>query len=318
MKRLDFAPTPLTFLYTDANGNDIFLKREDLLPYCFGGNKVRIGLCYLEDMKRRGFTHMVAYGNARSNLCRVLSNLCASEKIPITVIQPSDDDGTRHESFNGKLCREFGAKAIPCSKLNVAETVQSVLDSITASGEKPYYIYGDCTGRGNLSVPVRAYPEVYKEISVQLKQLNIHTDMLVLAAGTGMTQAGLLCGQLLSGEKSPPLILGISVARSKDNATVHIAEYVNAWLKENRPELKLPADQIHICDRFALQYGISDRQMLQTIQEMMCRYGVPMDATYTGKAYSGLLRLIQDQKICNKNIVFIHTGGTPLYFDGIQ
>ena len=84
MHHMDFAPTPVHKLYTDENGNTFFLKREDLLPYSFGGNKVRIGLAYLEDMVKKGCDHMVAYGNARSNLCRVLSNLCAGAGVPVT------------------------------------------------------------------------------------------------------------------------------------------------------------------------------------------------------------------------------------------
>ena len=66
-----FDQTPLYWLKTDDRGNRIYVKREDLLPYSFGGNKVRIGLCYLADMQKSGCDHMLAYGNARSNLCRV-------------------------------------------------------------------------------------------------------------------------------------------------------------------------------------------------------------------------------------------------------
>ena len=72
---MDFAPTPIQFLWEDEQGNRVYVKREDLLPYSFGGNKARIGLEYLADMERQGKDHLIAYGNARSNLCRVLSNL---------------------------------------------------------------------------------------------------------------------------------------------------------------------------------------------------------------------------------------------------
>lgn len=58
--------------------NDIYVKRDDLIPFSFGGNKVRIALAFIEDMKRQGRDCVVGYGNARSNLSRALANLCYS------------------------------------------------------------------------------------------------------------------------------------------------------------------------------------------------------------------------------------------------
>ena len=154
--RSSFGPTPLYLLETDENGNRFFIKREDLLPYSFGGNKARIGAEYLSDMLEKGCNHMVAYGNARSNLCRVLANLCAGEGLPITIITPADDDGKQREAFNGKLCESFGAKIVPCLKTGVAETVDRVLEGIRQNGETPYYIYGAPIRRRGRKSAVRA------------------------------------------------------------------------------------------------------------------------------------------------------------------
>ena len=113
---MDFAPTPIQFLWEDEQGNRVYVKREDLLPYSFGGNKARIGLEYLADMERQGKDHLIAYGNARSNLCRVLSNLCCARNIPCTILSPADDDGQRRPSFNQRFCESFGAQIVPCLK----------------------------------------------------------------------------------------------------------------------------------------------------------------------------------------------------------
>ena len=40
-----------------------------------------------------------------------------------------------------------------------------------------------------------------------------------------------------------------------------------------------------------------------------------LDATYTGKAFCGMLDYIQKERLTDRNILFIHTGGTPLFFD---
>lgn len=298
-----FAPTPVQPLDTDERGNAFFLKREDMLPYSFGGNKARIGLEYMRDMAFKGCDHMVAYGNARSNLCRVLSNLCAGAGVPITIISPADDDGQRREAYNEKLCRAFGARVVPCLKTGVADSVDAVLESIRQRGQKPYYIYGNRYGKGNEAVPTAAYVPVYDEIRNQGD-----FDVIALACGTGMTLAGLLCGRKLRGGSER--IIGISIARDAENAQTHTLAYGNAWQKD-----LLCADDVEIIDDFRRTYGDYGEDVENTIREMMRLYGVPMDGTYVGKAYNGLRQLAEREKWENKKVLFIHTGGTPLFFD---
>ena len=55
--------------------NSIYIKRDDLFPFSFGGNKVRIALEFINDMKKQGKDCIVGYGNARSILSRALANL---------------------------------------------------------------------------------------------------------------------------------------------------------------------------------------------------------------------------------------------------
>lgn len=85
--------------------NEIYIKRDDLIPFSFGGNKVRIALEFISDMKRQGKNCMVGYGNARSNLSRALANLCCQFKIPCHIISPADDDGTRMIHLTAKWYR---------------------------------------------------------------------------------------------------------------------------------------------------------------------------------------------------------------------
>ncbi|MBP3644875.1 MAG: pyridoxal-phosphate dependent enzyme [Clostridia bacterium] len=302
MKLETFGATPLYLLDTDDSGNQFFIKREDMLPYSFGGNKARIGAEYLADMLESGCNHMVAYGNARSNLCRVLSNLCAGERLPITIITPADDDGERREAFNGKLCELFGANIVPCFKTNVAETVDQVLDAIRQKGGKPYYIYGDRTGQGNRAVPVRAYQKAWAEIRAQGT-----FDKIVLALGTGMTQAGLLCG--MKDDEHKPEVMGISIARDEESARRHILSYITACAGED-----IGAD-IRICDRFRAGYGVYGDAITDCIHQVMVKYGIPLDGTYTAKAFHGMMTLAKEENWQGQKVLFIHTGGTPLFFD---
>lgn len=304
-------PTPIVRLGVDANGNELYIKRDDLLPFCFGGNKARIALEFLHDMEDQGCDHMIAYGNARSNLCRVLSALCHIRGVPCTVISPADDDGARAKSYNCMMAQAFGAQIVPCLKTGVAETVDAALAASTAAGRKPYYIYGDRTGQGNRATPVAAYAKVYDEIVRQEQALGFRFDAIFHASGTGMTQAGLLCGAALAGDASRR-ILGVSIARDGAAGTAQIARYVEAYLAQaGRMDAVVPS--IVFDDRFALHYGQSTPEMRRCIKRVLCSYGVPLDATYTGKAFYGMQHILGEYR--RQRVLFVHTGGTPLFFD---
>ena len=315
--------TPLYLHETLLGNNAVFLKREDLLPYSFGGNKARIGLCYMEDMERKGCNHMLAYGNARSNLCRILSNLCAAKGYRLTILSPADDDGQQRPSLNGALCRQLGAEIIPCLKTGVAETVDAAMEAIRAVGDVPYYIYGDRTGQGNRHVPVAAYADQYAPLMAQCHQtFGGLPDTICLALGTGMTQAGLLCGQSVydHGGGHKPRIIGMSTARAESAATAHLTQYIREFAAAN-PE-KADADAavscIHVYDQCRGGYGVPDAAIAALIRQQFREHGLPLDMTYTGKAYYAMQQLIRQEGWQGKRIVFLHTGGTPLFFDGVN
>lgn len=308
---MEFAPTPIHLLYRDGQNNCIYAKREDLLPFSFGGNKVRIGLELMADMKSAGCDHMIAYGNARSNLCRVLSNLCAMENLPCTILSPADDDGTTADSFNQQMCRTFGAEIVPCLKTGVRDTVEAALENSRTKGQTPYYIYGDSLGGGNLITPVRAYRKVWQELLSQQKEMGLSFQHLFLASGTGMTQAGLICGKLLDGGDTA--IHGISIARSRENGSTHLLRYIRAFLDD--PAL---TPEMDFTDEYALSYGEYTVPMLTAAKTALVRYGLPLDLTYTGKAFYGMQQELLRRNISDQNILFLHTGGTPLFFDKLD
>ena len=45
--------TPIYDMNYSDQKNEFFIKRDDLLPFSFGGNKVRIAEQYFRDMKKR-------------------------------------------------------------------------------------------------------------------------------------------------------------------------------------------------------------------------------------------------------------------------
>lgn len=291
--------------------NNIYMKREDLLPFSFGGNKLRIANEFFKDMESRGCDCIIGYGNARSNLSRAIANIAAAKKICCVLVSPSDNDGSKIETANSRMTSLCGAEIIHCEKANVAETIDYAIDHCRQKGFNPYYINGNKYGHGNESVPVRAYDKVYQELQSQKHDLGIQFDYIFHASGTGMTQSGLIAGKCSRGGQEK--IIGISIARKKKEAEASIFRYLSAWGGV------FATDDIAVIDDYLCGgYALYNKQIEETVHRILIDKGIPMDTTYVGKAFYGMEEHIKKENIREKNILFIHTGGTPLFFDDLN
>lgn len=309
-----FPATPIIKVRWPGLKCNLYMKRDDLLPFSFGGNKARIAYEFYADMDAKGKDCMIGYGNARSNLNRALAALNSVRGGICHIISPADDDGRRLVTNNSLLVNACGAIFHECTKQNVAMSVASVMEECIESGLKPYYIYGDEYGNGNEATPVRAYVKVYQEILRQEIEFGIHFDSIVLATGTGMTQAGLIAGQCLYGGKAA--IYGISIARDAKREREILQKYLYVYgdgLGKNFKNV-----EINLVDDYLFGgYGQYTSELLNISKKMYLMNGVSLDLTYTSKAFYGLQDMLKKDSL-GENILFIHTGGTPLFFDNIE
>ena len=65
-------------------------------------------------------------------------------------------------------------------------------------------------------------------------------------------------------------------------------------------------------------YGAWSDQVAEKIRKVYETDGVYLDMTYTGKAFHGMMNYIREKNIRGKNILFLHTGGLPLFFDFLE
>lgn len=309
--------SPIQHLGSLSNRNDVYMKRDDLLPFSFGGNKVRIAECFFRDMEATEKDVMVAYGNARSNLVRAIANMAFAREIPCYIISPADDDGKVVETANASLSALLGARFVRCDKSQVRQTIELLLTELSASGADPYYIYGNSSGTGNREVPVRAYAEAYREIKEYEAQHSMGFDMIFLPTGTGMTQSGLICGEHLLGGTAD--IVGISVARESIHCCREIRGYIDAYLRSSGECAQRCDPAISVLDGYrAGGYGRSDDRIEEMIMRLMRDEGIPADPVYVGKGFSGMMSFLDAEGIRGAKVLFIHTGGTPLFFDWLS
>ena len=306
-------PTPLSFLMKDENGNSIFVKRDDLIPLYGGGNKVRIALAHLEEMRRVKADMMISYGSPSSNLNRVIALMCQEKGIPCRIITSLETSGMHLLTRNEKMVREAGALLYECGKTGVRDTVHKAMADAGKEGFTPYYVYGNELGKGREHIPAEAYAGCFREILSQQEKAGGPFRFLFHASGTGGTQAGLICGKAETG--SDMIVAGISVARERERGSAAVQEAVEAYARFH-PELPKEGREI-LFDDSVLQggYGCAGEEERQLIGWLWKEKQIPLDRTYTGKAFYGMMQYLNRNQIRDSRVLFLHTGGTPLFLD---
>lgn len=292
--------------------NNIYIKRDDLIPISFGGNKARKAINFFQEIDEGTYDCVVTYGTSSSNHCRIVSSMAAMRKISCYIIGPIE---ASKPTFNSKMMNWLGAEITIVPVETVHNTIENKLEQLREQGRNPYFIAGG--GHGNLGT--QAYVDCYEEIRVFEKQNRIHFDYIFSASGTGTTQAGLVCGQLIHGDNRR--VVGISIARKNPRGRQVVFNSVKEYLIEKNytyDDEKIEKTIVFDDKYIGRGYGQNNIEIEQTIKDVLIDHGIPLDSTYTGKAYAGMRAYLNKQGIRGKNILFIHTGGTPLFFDDLE
>ena len=291
------------------NGNRIFIKREDLIPFSFGGNKARKAKYFFKEILENYYNYVITYGSAVSNHCRIIANLAKKYNLKCTIISTEKEEMTN----NKIMCEIFGVEFVYCNVEEVKDTIEEQIKLKIKMGYKPYFIQGG--GHGNIGT--QAYVDAFKEITNFEDENNIKFDYIFHASGTGTTQAGLIIGKIISNSKVK--IVGISVARPLPRGRDIISESIKDYIKKSKLDCRIEEEDIIFIDKYICGgYGKYNTEIEETIINLLENEGIPLDTTYTGKAFWGMKQYIKENDIENKNILFIHTGGTPIFFDFLR
>ena len=290
----------------EFRGNHLWMKREDLIPFSFGGNKARKAQLFFREIDHGHYDCVVTYGSGSSNHCRVVANECCRRGMECFIISPEEASG---KTFNSQMMELFGAEITVVPVSEVHETIDNILNDLKTSGKKPFFIEGG--GHGNIGT--EAYVQCYHEIRDFEAENGIRFDYVFLASGTGTTQAGLVCGELMHHDEKK--IIGISIARKNPRGRDIVLNSIRDYMLGKAEEDAIQEATLFI-DTYTDGYGADDKRVADIITFILRKYGIPLDSTYTGKAFMGMTEYIKN--ITGKNILFIHTGGTPLFFDVLR
>lgn len=318
-------PTPIESLpaFSKALGNkvNVFIKRDDLLPGCAGGNKTRkLDFC-IADALEKGADTIITCGAVQSNHCRLTLSWAVKEGMDCHLVLEERVKGSykANGSGNNFLFNIMGVKStkvVPGGSDMMGE-MEKVAEALKAKGKKTYIIPG---GASN-AIGAMGYVACAQEIVQQLFDSGLHIDHMVVPSGSAGTHAGIVVG--MCGTNAGIPVSGVNVSRPKDvqEDIVYKLAKETASLVGMRGEL--PKEEIICFDQYVGPgYSIPTDSMIEAVKLLAQTESILLDPVYSGKAMAGLIDLIRnDHFLPGANVLFLHTGGSPAlyaYLDTFQ
>ena len=264
----------------------LFVKRDDLLPFPLPGNKFRKLSAELRDVPTS--RTILTVGAVTSNHCRTAAMMAAQSGRKAHLILHAANGLGCAEGVALRLLEDLGATHEIVDPSDIPELLEKRRGGAFSTA---HFVAGGChTMRG-----VEAYIDAVVELGAQLPR---PPDVIVVASGTGATQAGLALGCQRQGWAT--VVTGVSVARSMARGAAAVNEALG-WFTDEPPTTPF------LDGYTAGGYGATDERT-DTAVAAAWAAGLPVDRVYTGKAFAALL---DDPALCpgGASTVFWHTGG---------
>lgn len=276
----------------------IFVKRDDAIPFGFGGNKVRKLELVLAQAMIDASDCVITCGGVQSNHCRATA--AAAARLGLSCHLVLSGPAPAVLTGNTRLDHIFGATLhfVP-DRLDRAPTMTSLASSLRAEGRKPAVIpLGASTPLGACGLSLGV---------LEMVEQGHRPDVIVHASSSGGTQAGLLTGLTLAGLGAR--IVGIS-ADEKAPALKSLVEELELGMLDLLGSAAHPRPA-EVLDGFVGDgYGIPTPGSHEALNLLARSEGLVVDHTYTAKALAGLIALVREKSFAEgASILFWHTGG---------
>lgn len=326
--RLTSLPTPLYRLENlggELGLREIMVKRDDLTGLAFGGNKSRKLEFILADALNQAADTIITWGSLQSNWC--LQTAAAARRCglrPILVLfktyeLPSINQGNiLIEKLLGAEIKVTETEATGKSpdQEQAFRFLNEVARDERLNGHNPYLVAvgGSMTG-GNMSKPLGALAYMLDMVEIARQTAGWGApDYVVVATGSGATQAGLIVGAKAMGLNTR--VIGICVSDHKEDFLPQVRQIALELVETLGLRINIADPDIIMFDDYLGQgYGRVTPEISGVVRKVLQKEGLVLDPVYTGKAMIGLLDLARKGYFkASDRIVFIHTGGTPALF----
>ncbi len=283
----------------------ILVKRDDAIPFGFGGNKVRKLCLVAAEARARGADTLITVGGVQSNHMRATASAAARLGLRCVLIANGEPPATPRA--NALLDALLGAELhYVSSREERAPTMRRLATQLRKEGRVPYEVpLGASTPLG-----AAAFARAVGELIAQLPG-DVVPDAIVHASSSGGTQAGLTAGCALNG--LPTRVVGISAddpASSIEAEVRRIIAGLGTMLETDGDAL---ARGVHVSanDSFVGEgYGVASPASWEAQSLAARTEALFVDHTYTAKALAALIAFVRDGRYRkDQTIVFWHTGG---------
>ncbi len=276
----------------------LFIKRDDAIPFGFGGNKVRKLELVMAQAINAEATAVITCGGVQSNHCRATA--AAATRLGLSCHLVLSGAPPVMQTGNTRLDDLFGAKIhfVP-GRLDRAPRMQALDASLREGGERPFVIpLGASTPTGAAGLALAVF---------EMLDQGHRPGVIIHSSSSGGTQAGLVAGAAMADLKAR--IIGVSADESAEvlrRVVVDIARDV-LGLAESEATLA----EISVEDRFVGEGYAIPTEASHEAQALLARTeAIVVDHTYTAKALAGLIRLVRDRELeSGSSVLFWHTGG---------
>jgi 1-aminocyclopropane-1-carboxylate deaminase/D-cysteine desulfhydrase-like pyridoxal-dependent ACC family enzyme len=297
-------PTPLVparRLQAAISSGPVLVKRDDLTGFTIAGNKARALEFLIGGAVANGCDVVVTGGGPSSNFCPAAAAAAKLAKLDCELVLYGQPPDGAHPNLAAALA--WGARVQFTGRPDREEVdliITEVASDLEGKGRRPMAIpRGGATPLGAVGFALAA-----AELAQQLDARGIQPEAVVIATGSGGTQAGLVAGD--GARDAPWRVIGASVSRPPAEAATQVLRLA----QECARLMGLPpvgSGQVEVVDAIGPGFGLPSGEGESAARVLFETEGLLLDPVYTAKAFAVVLRLINDGM--TGPIVFWHTGG---------